>query len=66
MLKPFMRLFGLDNEDPPLEARREGGENRHIHAAPGPHLPEASTLIGTPSEKSETETELERAANAQH
>lgn len=65
MLKPFMRLFGIDDDAPPADARREeDSAERGPKAAPGLQMRGSGALISGQRRKSETETELERAADA--
>lgn len=60
MLKPLMRLFGLEPEEEPVKENRD---QRHQDFAPGPPIASSGAMLEAARRKSETEEALERATD---
>lgn len=66
MLKPFMRLFGIDDDaEPDVIGPNEGQRDRR-HAEPGPQIARSGRIVGAPRETSEPGLVGERSADARH
>lgn len=60
MLKPLMRMLGLDTDERPDEAQDR--DRREQSLTPGPPIASSGAMLEAARRKSETEEALERAA----
>lgn len=61
MLKPLMRMLGLDDDDE--QPKQEHRDQRAQSLAPGPPIASSGAMLHASRRKSETEEALDRAAD---